>query len=144
MPPFPFVKESLGKMVSRADAIVVSQTPVEALEREWKENKIEKFVRVIAGQEFGTKKEHLAMAAKGKYPDNKILMIGDAPGDFKAAKSNSVLFYPINPGHEEASWERFHKEALDRFFEGTYQGDYETGLIREFDSYLPERPPWKK
>ena len=98
--------------------MVVSQTPVEALEREWKENKIEKFVRLIAGQEFGTKSEHLAMAAKGKYPDDKILMIGDAPGDFKAAKSNGVFFYPVNPGHEEVSWERFQRKHWTNFLTG--------------------------
>jgi len=31
-------------------------------------------------------------------------MIGDAPGDMIAAKSNGVLFNPINPHHEEDSW----------------------------------------
>ena len=58
------------------------------------------------------------MTAKGKYPDEKCLMIGDAPGDQKAAKNNSFLFYPINPGHEEDSWNRFHEEAIDRFLAG--------------------------
>ena len=53
-------------------------------------------MRLIAGQEYGTKAEHLALAAKGKYADDHILMIGDAPGDFKAAKSNGVLYFPIN------------------------------------------------
>jgi phosphoglycolate phosphatase-like HAD superfamily hydrolase len=143
MPPFPFLKESLIELNKKADALVISQTPVEALEREWKENDIDQYVRVIAGQEHGTKTEHLALAAKGKYPDEKILMIGDAPGDFKAAKSNNVLFFPINPGHEEKSWERFYLEALPKFFNGTYKGDYENELIREFDGYLPELPPWK-
>lgn len=143
MPPFPFVQESLIRLNEKADALVVSQTPVEALEREWKENGIDGFVRLIAGQEYGTKTEHLALAAKGKYPDHHILMIGDAPGDFKAAKSNGVLYFPINPGDEEASWERFYKEGLEKFFNGTYAGDYEAELIREFDSYLPEKPHWK-
>ncbi len=144
MPPFPFVTDSLIKMNGKADAMVVSQTPVEALEREWKENEIDNYVRFIAGQEYGTKTEHLALAAKNKYPDDKILMIGDAPGDFKAAKSNGVLFFPINPGHEEDSWERFYKEGLDRFFTGKFAGDYENTLIREFEGFLPEVPPWKK
>ena len=143
IPPFPYVKESLEKIIKNADSIVVSQTPVEALTREWEENDLEKFVRFIAGQEYGTKAEHIALGAKGKYPDNKILMIGDAYGDYKAAKSNEVLFYPVNPGHEEESWERFYKEALDKFFNGTYKGDYEKSLIDEFDTYLPELPPWK-
>ncbi|MCB8995314.1 MAG: HAD family hydrolase [Bacteroidales bacterium] len=144
MPPFPFVRESLEELNHKSDALVVSQTPLEALEREWKENQIDHLVRMIAGQEYGTKTEHLALAAKNKYPAHKILMIGDAPGDYKAAKANEVLFFPINPGHEEASWERFNKEGLKRFYAGTYAGDYEKALIAEFDTYLPEQPHWKK
>jgi len=72
-----------------------------------------------------------------------MLMIGDAPGDLKAARSNHALFYPIVPGHEEAAWERFFKEGLDRFFAGTYAGAYETRLICKFEASLPERPPWQ-
>ena len=144
IPPFPFVKESLDKMKSNADLIVVSQTPGEALVREWEEHNIQNYVKVIAGQEYGTKAEHLKYAAKGKYPDDKILMIGDAPGDFQAAKSNNVLFYPINPGHEEASWQRFYEEALEKFFNGNFAGEYEQKLISEFESYLPENPHWEK
>jgi phosphoglycolate phosphatase-like HAD superfamily hydrolase len=140
--PFPYFDESLKRLTEKADAMVVSQTPGEALEREWEENSIDNFVRLICGQEYGTKTEHIALAAKGKYPDNKILMIGDAPGDFKAANSNGVLFYPINPGHEEESWERFYNEALDKFFNGSYQGEYERRLIDQFNAYLPEKPSW--
>jgi phosphoglycolate phosphatase-like HAD superfamily hydrolase len=141
--PFPMVEESLQKLTMKADAIVVSQTPVEALEREWEENSIDRYVHMIAGQEYGTKTEHLALAAKGKYPDNKILMIGDAPGDYNAAKSNGVLFYPVNPGHEDESWDRLYNEALDRFFNGNYQGEYERKLIEQFNTYLPEKPGWE-
>ena len=144
IPPFPFMRESLEKMIQKADAMVVSQTPGEALEREWKEHNIDKHVRIICGQEYGTKTEHLKYGAKGKYPDNKILMIGDAPGDMKAAKSNGVLFFPVNPGHEEDSWEKFYNEALDKFFNGKYEGAYENSLIEEFNKYLPDSPPWKK
>ncbi|MBK7629510.1 MAG: HAD family hydrolase [Ignavibacteriales bacterium] len=144
IPPFPFVKESLDKMKEKADLIVVSQTPGEALTREWEEHNIQDYVRVIAGQEYGTKTEHLKYAAKGKYSDKKILMIGDAPGDQSAAKSNGVLFYPINPGHEEESWKRFYEESADKFFSGTFAGDYEEKLLKEFESYLPELPGWEK
>jgi len=144
IPPFPFVRESLDKIIVKADIIVVSQTPVEALTREWKENSIDKYARIIAGQEYGTKAEHIKFAAKDKYPDNKILMIGDAPGDMKAAKQNGVLFFPVNPGHEEASWERLSNEALDRFFAGSYEGRYEKQLIEEFVAYMPEVPGWEQ
>jgi len=141
--PFPYVKESLEKIKPESDAIVVSQTPLEALTREWEDHDLTKYVRFIAGQEYGTKGEHLALAAKRKYPDNKILMIGDAPGDLMAARKNGVLFYPVNPGHEAASWKRFYEEAADIFFSGKYKGKYENGLIEEFNRYLPDKPTWE-
>ncbi len=144
VPPFPFVRESLEKISNAADAVVVSATPCDALKREWDEHDISKYVKVIAGQEMGTKKEHLAFAAVGKYKPDHILMIGDAPGDMKAARANNALFYPINPGDEDISWERFYNEAFDKFINETYAGDYEQSLIDEFDKYLPSIPPWKK
>ena len=143
VPPFPLVRECLAKINEKADAMCISQTPAEALKREWAEHGIDKFVKIIAGQEMGTKTDHLRLAAKDKYPPAKILMIGDAPGDYKAAKSNGALFFPIVPGSEEASWERLYKEGLDRFFAGTFGGDYEGKLLKEFDASLPEHPHWK-
>jgi phosphoglycolate phosphatase-like HAD superfamily hydrolase len=142
VPPFPLVRESLERLNQKADAMCISQTPAPALKREWAEHGLDPFVKMIAGQEMGTKTEHLKFAAAGKYPANKILMIGDAPGDFKAAKSNGALFYPINPGNEEKSWERFFSEALERFFAGDYAGAYEANLVKEFDACLPEKPGW--
>ncbi|NLE28849.1 MAG: HAD family hydrolase, partial [Phycisphaerae bacterium] len=56
VPPFPFVRESLKMLAENADAMVVSQTPGEALCREWAEHHIDPYVAVIAGQEMGTKK----------------------------------------------------------------------------------------
>jgi phosphoglycolate phosphatase-like HAD superfamily hydrolase len=143
VPPFPLFRDSLSQMKANADVIVVSQTPTEALEREWAEHDIAKHVRLIAGQELGTKTEHLQFSAAGKYPSERILMIGDAPGDLQAARSNGALFYPINPGNEEASWKRFYEEALGRFFNRAYAGDYEAQLVKEFDACLPERPSWR-
>ena len=99
---------------------------------------------MICGQEMGSKTEHLRYGAAGKYDAEKILMVGDAPGDMKAAKANHALFYPINPGQETASWQRFHTEAAEKFFAGEYAGDYEKALIDEFMTYLPSTPPWKQ
>ena len=144
VPPFPFVRDSLEYLQEHADMIVCSATPVEALAREWQEHGIDAFMCVIAGQEMGKKADHLALAAKGKYAQDHVLMVGDAPGDMKAAKANAALFYPINPGAEEKSWERFFKEGLHKFLEGSYAGDYEAALIADFETYLPEIPPWKR
>ncbi|MED5278972.1 MAG: HAD family hydrolase [Verrucomicrobiota bacterium] len=142
VPPFPLLRQTLEKALGQADMMVISQTPCDALEREWAEHDISKFVEIIADQEMGTKTEHLKFAAVDNYAVEKILMIGDAPGDHKAAKANGVLFFPILPGREEDSWERLHGEALDRFFAGTYAGEYEEELFAEFDGCLPENPSW--
>lgn len=142
VPPFPGVRESLERLTGKVDMIVCSATPTPALIKEWQEHGIEKYVAEICGQEVGSKAEILAAAiAKGFAPDH-ILMVGDAPGDMKAARSNGACFFPINPGHEEASWVKF-KEGVDRFLAGTYAGAYEAALVAEFDKYLPENPPWK-
>lgn len=144
LPPFPYVRECLEKAQAHADMMVCSQTPGEALEREWAEQDMDKYVFTINGQEVGTKSEHIKFASEGRYEKTHILMIGDANGDLKAARANNALFFPINPGEEEKSWQRLYEEGLDRFFAGTYAGEYEAALIQEFDTYLPSTPPWKK
>ena len=143
LPPFPLVRESLEKIGTWADIIVCSGTPEEALTREWTENDIDTFPRVIAGQEMGKKTEHLALV-KEKYSDGRILMIGDALGDLNAAVDNGLHFYPVNPGHEEDSWELFHDEVAGMFKSGCYHTEYEMELIDKFRGLLPAEPPWKR
>ena len=144
IPPFPYIRESLELLIDKADMIVVSQTPDEALYREWKEHGIDQYVRIIAGQEKGKKSQHIEWAAGGKYQTNHMLMIGDAPGDMRAARANDALFYPINPGHEEESWQRFYEEAVIKFLSEDFQGAYEAKLIDEFEKFMPDTPPWQR
>lgn len=141
VPPFPNVRACLDRLSEHADMLVCSQTPNVALEAEWNEHGIAGYVQAICGQEIGSKKQTLA-AGKGKYASENTLMIGDAPGDYKAAVANSALFFPINPGHEETSWMRLLEEGIERFLTGTFAGVYQQSLLDEFDTYLPERPPW--
>ncbi len=140
VPPFPYVRECLEKLAPKADLFVVSATPNEALTREWEEHDLAQYVAAICGQEVGTKKESLTNAKK--YPARHTLMIGDAPGDQQAAQANDALFFPINPGHEDASWKRLLDEGIGRFLGGTFAGDYQNKLLAEFDTYLPDKPPW--
>ncbi len=144
LPPFPMVRESLEKIRGQADVIVVSQTPVQALEREWREHKLEDLVNFIAGQEAGTKGEHIHFATGGRYAPERVLMVGDALGDLKAARDNAALFFPIVPGREEQSWKRFYEEGNERFFTGTFAGAYQQGLLEEFDAALPAKAPWQQ
>ena len=140
MPPFPLVPESLEMISKWADVIVCSGTPEVALTREWEENGLDSIPRVIAGQEMGTKKAQLGLVS-GKYPKGHVIMLGDALGDLKAAKANGLLFYPVNPGKEEQSWELFHNEVADAFRNGKYSEDIEGSYIAEFERLLPEIPP---
>jgi len=140
VPPFPFVRESLDRLHGKADVLVVSATPQEALEREWAEHGLTPHVALICGQELGLKKEFLSLASK--YPAEHALMVGDAMGDCEAAKANRALFFPINPGGEENSWERFYEEGIDRFLARSFAGAYQEELLAEFNRFLPDRPPW--
>lgn len=143
VPPFPEVRETLEKVCALADLVVVSGTPTEALEREWEETGLRPFARMICGQELGTKVAHLkGCAGSGRYAPGHVLMIGDAPGDQRAAEKAGALFYPIVPGEEEESWERLHDEALGLFFNGCYAGDYADQLADHFNAALPPEPYW--
>ena len=143
LPPFPGVRETLQRLQGQSDVIVVSATPDEALIREWAEHEIDAYVALIAGQEMGTKTEHLTITTKDRYPENHVLMLGDSPGDLKAARDVGALFFPVNPGSEDTSWQLFLDEAMDKFFNGQYAGAYEDTLIDKFQELLPETPPWQ-
>jgi hypothetical protein len=135
--------KAIEAIAKDADIIVVSQTPLGALEKEWEEHGLRKHVKMIAGQEHGTKAEHLALAAKGRYSDDKILLIGDAFGDKNAAEMNGILFYPVIPGNEDMSWKRFLEEGFEKFKGGTFRGDFQTEITGLFVKALPSVPPWE-
>lgn len=141
--PFPGVREAFELMSERADLMTVSAASTRFLEREWAEHGLDRYMQVMAGQEMGTKADHLRLAAKGKYDDDHILLIGDSPGDRAAAAAQGVAWYPIIPGQERQSWERLRVEAFDRFLSGSYHGEYEDSLMAEYDAVLLSTPPWK-
>jgi hypothetical protein len=96
--------------------IIVSRISGEALNREWAEHNIDSHVKIICGQEYGSKAGHIQYTANVKFPGVKILMSDDAPEEKIAAKSNGALFYPLNPGYQKDSWELSYKEGIDCFF----------------------------
>ena len=142
VPPFAYVRQSLQKISKVADIMICSATPLEALQREWTEHGLIEFVNVVAGQEMGTKAEHLAIVSNGKYDNDKIIMLGDALGDLAAARKNNVLFYPIIPGNEDNSWKQFYDNAFDKFMTQEYKGAYQDTFITKFENCLPDKPSW--
>lgn len=144
LPPIAEAVATLEVMHANADCVVVSQTPATDLIREWNEHGIDRFPRLIAGQEQGTKTEHLAMAAGTKYAPGHVLMVGDAPGDHQSAADNDFLFFPIRPGSEAESWRELRENGLAHFFNGTYAGEYQHNLLEAFHKCLPEQPTWNR
>lgn len=139
--PFPFVKEQLTAVSEMADIVVVSATQTQALEREWEENDLLSLVKAVRGQEAGSKQAVIAQF-KAQYAPEKVIMVGDAPGDRDAAAANGVAFYPICPEQEADSWQAFGA-AMQAFTSGEYAG-LEQEKISHFETLLPEQPAWKR
>ena len=133
---FKGVKESLIEISSKADIAVVSSANQEALLDEWESYSLQEHVKIILGQEAGSKADNIKDLKQKEYKTKNILMIGDAPGDLRAAEINDVSFYPIIPTEEEESWSVFLEQAADKFFAGNYQGEYENKLIERFKFIL--------
>ena len=142
--PFPCVEESLDRLSSIANIAVVSSAQKDALHRGWLEHGLTKYVDVIMGQEDGSKSECIRRLMLAGYLNNNVLMVGDALGDLEAAEKNGILFYPINPGAEDDSWQQFYDQAMTKFLEDNYKGQYQTQLINNFNCRLPLIPPWKE
>ena len=141
--PYEWAVCALDMIADRSDAIVVSQTPEEALVKEWNQHGLAGHVGAIAGQELGSKAEHLSMVMKARYAEDQVMMIGDAPGDMRAAASVGARFYPIRPQHEEESWQRFCEEEYDLFLAGEFDAEHQEELEEEYRAGLPSVPPWK-
>ncbi len=135
---FAEVKNTLEHISIKADVVVVSSANYEALLDEWHYYGLFSYVKEILGQESGSKAYNISRLKKIGYKENHILMIGDAPGDIAAARSNDVMFYPIIPQKENQSWSRLNEKYLLLFFELNYQGEYQNKLIEEFELYLNE------
>ena len=143
IPPFPFVRDSLEKLSHEADIVVMSATARDALLREWDEHDIAKYTNFICSQEEGSKKDCIE-AIKKYYRSERVLMIGDAPGDAKAASSNGVMFYPIVPRKEIASWRVFYDTVMDLFLSDRYTETEQNKYTANYDKSLLDSPTWEE
>ncbi|MDA3872718.1 MAG: HAD hydrolase-like protein [Kiritimatiellae bacterium] len=142
IPPFDGVREALVHMRERADLVVVSLSPHHALQHEWGGAGFDRLVDGIAGLDLGAKPHQVDLAIQqGGYDLDKVLLMGDAPGDLKAARESGICFYPTLPGKESDCWRRFVEEDFDRFLQGTYRGEVEQLHIANFEHLLQDSPP---
>lgn len=130
--PFDGVAEALLSAGEESDIVVVSSANPDAMLEEWEMHGLAYYVNLILSQNEGTKKYCVSELLNKGYDPGKVLMIGDAMEDLEAARMCGVCFYPIILNKEEESWRNFEIEALGRFYEGSYVGEYQDGLIEEF------------
>ena len=136
--PFEGVTRALGIIHLSADTMVVSAASSKGLTEDWERNGLLPDIDFMAGQEFGSKKEQLLYAQKRGYIPKNMLMIGDAPGDYEAAKEAGCCFYPIIPERESECWELLQNKYFGKFLCGEYCGKCEELLYDEFIESLSE------
>lgn len=135
-PAFPGIKAVLERARTRAELVVISSSSRVTLEQDWGKAGLLPLMDRVEGQEQGNKSKQLAGSLMGREDRHTALMMGDALSDLDAANDHGILFYPITPGAEAVAWERFADEALERFFAGTYAGEYQESLLVDFKTVL--------
>lgn len=135
--PFPGAREALAAAHGVADVAVVSSANAEALRAEWRGSGLGESVDLLLGQEAGSKADCLAALRQLGYDPDRILMVGDAPGDLDAARSAGVHFYPICVRGEARSWAEA-PEAFAQLAAGTY-AQAEPQKIADFEYALGAR-----
>ena len=118
--PYDGAKEGLAAAHTFADVAMVSSANRDAVEEEWGKFGLLEHTDIVLAQDVGSKAACIAAMLKFGYDPEKVIMIGDAPGDCDAAEKNNVHYYPILVNHEKASWD----EAIAVAFEKLQSGDY--------------------
>ncbi len=119
--PFKGVAECLEKAYEFADIAIVSSANEEAVTEEWKRCGLYRYTDLLLCQNAGNKTYCISELKKKGYEKERILMIGDAPGDQVAAEKNGVLFYPVLVRQEAESWKELLHTGISIFKNGTYQ-----------------------
>ena len=129
--PYNGAKEGLAAAHTFADVAMVSSANRDAVEEEWGKFGLLEHTDIVLAQDIGSKAACIAEMLKFGYELNKVVMIGDAPGDCDAAEKNGVYYYPILVNHEKASWDEAIAVAFDKLQAGKY-AEYETQKKHEF------------
>ena len=126
--PYAGAKEGLAAAHDFADVAMVSSANRDAVEEEWGKFGLLEHTDIVLAQDVGSKAACIAEMLKFGYEPDKVLMIGDAPGDCDAAEKNGVYYYPILVNHEKDSWE----EAVSVAFEKLQVNGYaEYGMMKK-------------
>lgn len=130
--PFEGVKEALAYAHKQADIAIVSSANHQAVKEEWEQHGLLEYVDILLTQDMGSKTYCIGELMKKGYERSHVMMTGDAPGDFEAAKKNGVFFYPVLVRREKESWKEFKNVAVQRLVDGTFAGKYQKKKVDEF------------
>ena len=112
---------------------MVSSANAQAVEEEWSKYELKPYCKALLSQEAGSKAECIQKLSALGYPPEQILMVGDAMGDYEAAKKNGVWFYPIVVNNEKESWQQLQEEAYPKLLHGTFDREYQKELLDKFE-----------
>lgn len=130
--PFEGVREALEAAEQFADIVIVTAASRTEIVEEWGYYDLLKHVGLVLTQETGSKEYCIGKLLEYGYQKDHAMMVGDSPIDQRAAKAEEVFFYPIMVWKEKESWEEFRNHALDKFREGTFAGEYQAEVEKEF------------
>ena len=134
--PFEGVKEALRFAQEYADIAIVSSANLQAVLEEWEFYGLLEYVDIIMAQDVGSKAYCIGEMLKKGYSNQRVMMVGDALGDYDAAHKNNVLYYPILVRSEKESWREFKETVVKRFVDGNYFGEFQNTKIRQFHENL--------
>ena len=118
--PYNGAKEGLAAAHEFADVAMVSSANRDAVEEEWGKFGLLEHTDIVLAQDVGSKAACIKQMLKFGYDLDKVVMIGDAPGDCDAAEKNGVHYYPILVNHEKESWEEAIAVAYEKLRSGEY------------------------
>ena len=130
--PFEGAKEGLEYAHQYADIAIVSSANLEAVVEEWELYGLLDHVDIIMAQNVGSKAFCIQELLKKGYDKANVVMTGDAPGDYDAAKKNDVYYYPILVRHEKESWDEFKNIMVSKLVDGMYEGEYQQEKVNQF------------
>ena len=129
--PYDGAKEGLAAAHEFADVAMVSSANRDAVEEEWGKFGLLDHTDIVLAQDVGSKAACIKEMLKFGYDVDKVVMVGDAPGDCDAAEKNGVHYYPILVNHEKESWDEAIAVAYAKLRSGEYT-DYGAEKKQEF------------
>ena len=118
--PYEGAKEGLAAAHAFADVAMVSSANRDAVEEEWGKFGLLDHTDIVLAQDVGSKAACIKEMLKFGYDLDKVVMVGDAPGDCDAAEKNGVYYYPILVNHEKESWDEAIAVAFGKLQSGEY------------------------